>query len=247
MPRADTIFRDYNAQPDAVLPPKASPLGLRSWMREMAVTAAWNMAPPPFPDGPLPRGKGETILLIPGFLVGDWALSRLAEFLSEFGYRPEFSGTPLNLGPTLDLITRLEQRLAALAGERGPIVLIGPSLGGVFSRYLARTHPEHVRRVITLCSPVRFPVTTPLAPFVQALAPLHASEFRAAREFIAAPLPMPLTALYSEEDGIVDWRQCLPDEGPDQELVRVSGAHSVIGSNPQAQRVIAEVLAREAS
>ena len=53
---------------------------------------------------------------------------------------------------------------------------------------------------------------------------------------------VPVTALYSEEDGVVDWRECLQDEHPGSKNVRVSGAHATVGSNPAALAAIAEAL-----
>lgn len=34
------------------------------------------------------KGKGESILLIPGFLAGDWTLMVMAGWLGRVGYRP---------------------------------------------------------------------------------------------------------------------------------------------------------------
>ena len=96
---------------------------------------------------------------------------------------------------------------------------------------------------MTLCSPIRFPVTTPLQPFAQALAPFHEESWVARRDEIAQPLSVPVTAIYTEEDGIVDWRQCLQDETDMAKNVRVSGAHTTVGSNPEAQTAIAFALA----
>jgi pimeloyl-ACP methyl ester carboxylesterase len=233
-----------NDYASAVLPPRDSPLGFRSWAREMAHAIAWSIKPPAFPSEALPRGDGDTVLLIPGFLTGDWTMSRLRRFLLSLGYRVEISGLALNLGPTHGLIARLDARLMNLAERDGPICVIGQSLGGVLARNLARHHPHAVRSVITLCTPVRFPVTTPLEPFARLLSPLHDPAWVAQRHTIAAPLCVPVTAIYSETDGIVDWRQCLLDAAPGQENLRVDGAHSVMGSNPGAQRAIAHALAR---
>lgn len=173
-------------------------------------------------------------------------MARLQLFLQGLGYRVETSGILLNLGPTPGVVERLDARLAALAERDGQIFVIGQSLGGVLARNLARHHPDSVRAVVTLCTPVRFPVTTPLEPFARILSPLHDPVWVAQRHDIAAPLSVPVTAIYSEIDGIVDWRQCLLEEAPDQENVRVDGAHSVMGSNPDAQRIIAHALARSA-
>jgi pimeloyl-ACP methyl ester carboxylesterase len=228
----------------AVLPATGSDLGFFSWAREMRALAACVARPPCFPSGDLPRGRGETVLVLPGILAGDWTTVRLRSFLTQQGYRVAGSDIAFNAGPTRGIITQIERKLLSLSDKAsGPILLVGQSLGGIFARGLAHRHPERVRGVVTLCSPIRFPVTTPLEPFVRALAILHDAGWVADRERIAAAPPAPVTAIYSREDGIVDWRQCLQDEGPGYPNVHVAGAHTTMGSNPEAQRVIAQKLA----
>jgi pimeloyl-ACP methyl ester carboxylesterase len=229
---------------NAVRPPRGSPLGFESWARDIASAIACSLNPPPFPDDALPRGADRTVLMIPGFLAGDWTMTRLRQFLESLDYRVEPSGVDFNLGPTSRLMTQLGARLLALSAERGKLALIGQSLGGVLARSLARRHPEAVCHVVTLCTPIRFPITTPLEPFARLLSPLHDPDWLAERDAIAAPLPIPVTAIYSQTDGIVDWRQCVQDAAPGQENLRIDGAHSAMGSNPQAQRAIAQVLGR---
>jgi len=227
----------------AVFPPKGSSLGLQSFSREVAEAAWDSISPPEFAGGALPRGDGQTVLLIPGFLAGDWTMRRLRAFLAGLGYRVETARVFFNPGPTAGMIAQLDAALLRLA-HRGKVNLIGQSLGGVLARSLALRHPQSVRRVVTMCSPIRFPVTTPLEPFAQMLAPFHDAKWVALRHEIAGPLPVPVTAIYSIDDGIVDWRQCVQDEAPGCDNIRVRGAHTVVGSNPQAQAAIAFALAR---
>lgn len=227
----------------AILPPRGSPLGFSSWAREMAAVAAVSADPPPFPDESLPRGDGHIVFFVPGFLAGDWTMDRLRLFVGGLGYRAETANVVFNAGPTPGLLAKLDAALLRLAvgGER--ISIIGQSLGGVLARELAKKHSQHVRCVITLGSPIHFPVTTPLAPMARLLSPLHDAASVGDPAKIAQAPPVPLTAIYSEDDGIVDWRQCLQDETPRCENIRVSGAHTTMGSNPQAQIAIARALA----
>lgn len=229
--------------PSAVLPSKGSPLGLNSAAREMATVAANAVMPPPFPKGPFVRGDGRTVLFIPGFLAGDWTMMRLASFLRRLGYRVVTAGVAMNAGPTPRLIGLMEKALER-AIKDGPVALVGQSLGGVIARDLARRHPDQVCCVITLGSPIRFPVITPLQPFAEMVARFHDPEWLGKRDEIAKPLPMPVTAIYSEEDGIVDWKQCLQDEAPDARNLCITGSHTTMGSNPAAQAAIAEALGR---
>jgi pimeloyl-ACP methyl ester carboxylesterase len=226
----------------AVLPARGSHLGFRSWAREMASVVTITVDPPAYPIQALPRGDGRTVLLVPGFLAGDWTMSRLRDFLAGLGYRVESAGIVFNPGPTAATLARLETAFLRLGAEAGPVDLVGQSLGGVFARDLACRHPHFVRSVVTLCTPIRFPVTTPLAPFARAFAPFHDADWAARSESLAPPAPISVTAIYSRDDGIVDWRQCLQDETPRCRNVCVSGAHSTMGSNPEAQVAMAMAL-----
>jgi len=168
---------------------------------------------------------------------------RLRTFLESLDYRVETAGIVFNAGPTASIITRIEKKLLRLAAEAGPVDIIGQSLGGVFARELAMRHPGRVRRVITLCSPAQFPVTTPLAPLAMMFAPLHDEALSMRGNSAAMSHDVPLTAIYSEQDGIVDWRQCLIEVSSGRKNIRVNGAHTTIGSNPDAQIAVATALA----
>ena len=115
---------------------------------------------------------GETVLLIPGFLAGDWTMHALRDFLRHIGYRVEFAGVALNLGPTKGFLPHLEHAVERLYAEAGaPILVIGQSLGGGFARALAHWHSDKIAHVVSLASPIRFPVATPLEAIVKLLAP----------------------------------------------------------------------------
>ena len=228
-------------EPVAVNPARGASLGAQSLLRNGASLIVHSLKPRPTTDAALPRGNGRVVLVIPAFLAGDWATARLRHFLSTLGYRIETAGIALNLGPTSALLAKLDNALLR-ASEHGPIDLVGQSLGGVLARDLARRHQARVRRLITLCSPVRVPITTPLAPAARLLMRCYDGNWLARRHVIAGPLGVPVTALYSEEDGVVDWRECLLPDHPGCENVRVSGAHATIGSSPSALAAIARAL-----
>lgn len=227
----------------AVLPERGSHLGFSSWMRDLQALASCTMKPPPYPDMDMPRGGSRVVFTIPGFLAGDWTMVRLRTFLELLGYRIETSGIAFNSGPTPQTIARLDEALLRAADVAdGPVDLLGQSLGGVLARDLAHRHPTAVRRVVTLCSPIRFPISTPLAPVAQLFSPFHDPVWATRAAAVALPPPMPVTAIYSEDDGVVDWRQCLQDEAPGYINVRVGGAHSTMGSNPMALAAVAFAL-----
>ncbi len=226
----------------AVFPPAESGLGFRSWAGEFAAAIAVTIHPQAPPQAPLPRGDGGTVFVLPGFASSDWTVNRLTAFLAQMGYSPQTAGLWFNAGPTPALMQRLERRLVQYA-KQGKVSLIGVSLGGVLARDLARRHPQIVRCVITLCSPVRFPVTTPLEPLARLMSPFYAPEWVERRHTIALPLDVPVTAIHAACDGIVLHDQCWLADSPGARNVMVKGRHMTIASNPEALDVIATTLA----
>ena len=88
---------------------------------------------------------------------------------------------------------------------------------------------------------------TPLAPLVYLAGLRWDDEARRTLTRVAEPPPVPVMAIVNPKDGVLDWRNSLPDRSPLVKVVTVEGAHMTMGSNPEAQRVIAERLARQAS
>lgn len=225
----------------ALFPPAGSALGVKSWLREVAAATVVTLNPQPFPELGL-RGGGRPVLVLPGFGSGDWSNVRLTAFLTAQGYRVANAGIWFNPGPVAALMRRVEKKLEALS-DYGRVSLVGVSLGGVLCRDLARRHPEKVCAVVTLCSPVRFPVTTPLAPLARLLSPFHAASWLAHRHAIADPLPVPVTAIHVTNDGVVERAQCWLEPSPNARNVVVTGRHMMVQSNPEALRAVAEALA----
>jgi pimeloyl-ACP methyl ester carboxylesterase len=211
----------------------------------MRALARSHAQPQPFPAEPLPRGDGQMVMALPGFLTGDWAMERHRAFLRSRGFNVVSSGIRFNPGPTKRIIGDLDARLFRWSDRaKGPIALVGASLGGVFARALAIRFPDRVSRIVTLCSPIRFPVTTSLAPFVWALEWRHDPEFKKLAPEVSRNPQAPVLAIYSATDGIVDWQSCLQDEDATHVNLRIDGAHTTMGSQPAAQAAVVRWLAQ---
>jgi pimeloyl-ACP methyl ester carboxylesterase len=225
-----------------VFPDAASPVSVKTWFLDVAAAAGASLKPEPYPQGAA-RGNGQTVIVLPGFGAHDVTTARLRGFLrrQDFDVRPW--GCGVNLGPVPNLLARLEARVR-LAARDGKVALVGVSLGGSFAREIARRAPECISQVITLGTPVRLPVVSALAPVARAASRLWDADGHAVLAQLGAPIPVPLTAIVTPLDGVVDWRGCIPDAGPGVEVVEIRGAHSAMGSNPQVQRVVADRLAR---
>ncbi len=195
-----------------------------------------------------PAGRGQPVLVLPGFLADDSSTLALRRYLRRLGHYVHGWRLGRNLGPTAHIVDGLSRRLGELADRHGQSAsLVGWSLGGMFARELARRHPDLVRRVITLGSPFRSPgpLRTHATSRFEALAAHHvpAGELPPA-ERDREPLPVPLSAIYTRTDGVVPWRSCLVEAGGTQENIEVLGSHCGLGHNPAALWAVADRLAQ---
>ena len=152
----------------------------------------------------------------------------------------------MNRGPDEKLSLRMQERLAHLAERHDrKVSLIGWSLGGIYARELARGHPELVRSVITLATPFRDISATHaarLVPIRPGGRPLD--EARELRAWLAQPIDVPTTSIFSRSDGIVHWQSCLEHSGRERENVEVDCSHTGMGFHPQVLGVVADRLAQ---
>lgn len=193
----------------------------------------------------LPQWPRRTVLVLPGFMSGDWATAPLRGVLAAVGHRVAGWGLGRNLGLKPGLFEALEERLELMAAATGETVaLIGWSLGGLYAVELARRHPRLARQVITLGSPVSGHLTANRAlPLYQRVAGHGIDD--APIDWEPGALPdMPFTAIAARDDGIVAPLSAHARPGPQAENLTVDGTHCGLGWNPQAIRIIADRLAR---
>ena len=222
---------------------------MRLWdplaLREMAAL----LGDPVFRGRGVRHGDGRPVLLIPGFLSGDWSLRVLHNWLQRVGYTSYLSGIQLNVQHSENLIASLRKRLAQVEKESGRRVsLVGHSRGGVLAKVLSHRQPELVEQLITLGSPLHDPFD---------VHPLTMAGVRAAHVFnvfryghpasvekrflrdLAAPPRVPTTSIYSRTDGVVNWKACLR---PDVNAIEVRGSHVGLALNPEVYRILAQLL-----
>lgn len=195
-----------------------------------------------------PRGDGHMVLVLPGFTATDHTTLPMRHFLEELGYRTSGWNLGWNLGITAGDEEKLEAHIAELAAD-GPITLVGWSLGGVYAREAARRHPEHVRDVVTMGTPIRGREGTEwIVRWFRLLNPEAADDLTPeGAERHAQPLTMPMTAIWSPIDGVVSGPACRvreEDEGPWAQNVRVDSAHLAMGFNLDVLRALAQALAQ---
>lgn len=208
----------------------------------------------------VPRGDGSGVIVIPGFLGTDLFLMELYAWLGRVGYRPYFSGIGLNAEcPNLLIQRRLHGTLKRALDETSKKVhLIGHSLGGIIARSLAGQYPTRVASVITLGAPFRGTVVhrgiLRLAEAIRNnILRQHGNGVlpdcytgRCTCDFLISlrqclPPSVHQTAIYTRNDGVVDWRYCITgDDGDDFE---VPGSHIGLAFNPTVYDIIANRLA----
>jgi len=193
----------------------------------------------------LPKGDGHPVMLIPGFAGSDTYNKPLRRFLLNQGYHAVGWKQGVNLGHSHLDLAQLSQRVEKLYGRKGrKVSLIGHSLGGIIAREAARRHPDKVRQVISLGSPIgRDRDQASTLNELYRLMNTEPGDLNEGEWHLAPPVPS--TAVYSRLDGVLDWRVCLQDDGHEQtENIEVYGSHNGLTVNAMCWVVIAERLAR---
>lgn len=209
----------------------------------------------------VPAGDASAVVLIPGFLGTDLQMTHLHSWLGRIGYRSYPSGLEINAGcPNLlvrERVTAVINRALAETGRK--LHLIGHSLGGIMARSIAARRPADIASVTTLGSPFRGTVA-------------HRSVLRAAERVrqqilrqhgrrvlsgcftsrCTCPFVKSLrcevspsvlgTAIYTRDDGVVDWRYCTTGDAAND--FEVPGTHLGLVFNPAAYSIIAARLAQ---
>ena len=193
----------------------------------------------------LPRGDGETVMLLPGYGANEENMRVLAQRLSGIGYEALQWEQGKNTGAVHKLLPKLKLRIENIVAQTDkPITLVGWSLGGYIARELARDLPHAIAGVVTLGSPAvggpKYTITA--AAYRKKGFNLDAIEAEMAKRDII-PICCPLTVLFSKVDGIVSWQATLDRLTPHARHVEVRSSHIGLVHDAQVFRTIATVLA----
>lgn len=249
-----------------------APSGLPGWMRGLPGWAARGMSESRLPvevvsllrsdllrDSDLPRGNGQSVLLVPGFGFGDPSLLPLHAVLRHMGYRTVRSGIVSNIDcsdRTVDSLADVAEQAAQQDGDR--VQVVGQSRGGMLARGLGARRPDLVSRAMNLGGPLNdefafYEIPSPLVSAIYASHRVRAPlpNPRCLRPDCPCPYmqavhrPMPeqteLVSVYSPSDGVIDWRSCVV---PGARNVRVESSHLGMGVDPRVLRVVLSELAR---
>lgn len=190
--------------------------------------------------GPLGPPDGPPALVLPGFLATDHTTYALRHALAEVGWRVHGWGYGWNLGVREDTLDRLEACLDKM-GAKEPVLVVGWSLGGLYARELARTHPKRVRAVVTLGSPFSGDLHQNNVWRLYELVAGHKVEDAPIPRITEKP-PVPTLAIWSRQDGIVAPRAARGLTGERDEAVELDCAHMAFGVSERAARqVVSEI------
>ena len=190
-----------------------------------------------------PRGDGRPVLLLPGFGASERSMEPLKRFLSFIGYAVEDWDLGRNRGKVDQYARAIADQL--LARYDAPVTLIGWSLGGVVARETARLVPDNVREIVTMGTPViGGPKYTAMAARYADTEALDLDHFeRQVHERNLNGLTCPITAIYTDRDGVVSPGSSQDIYNPQTRMVKVGGGHFGLGINPRVWRIIADTLA----
>lgn len=199
----------------------------------------------------IPRADGRPVLLVPGFLAGDWTMRVMDGWLNRIGYTGRLSGILLNVLHSERMLAGLRRRVAEVAKESGArVTLIGHSRGGLLAKVLSQRRPQNIEQVIALGSP--------LADWTDLAALTHhavgvvstANELVYGRRLnpegrftydLKLPPVVPMTSIYTRTDDVVNFRSCIR---PDIPSMPVWGTHNGLVVNPEVYRLLGRLLAR---
>jgi len=199
----------------------------------------------------VPRGDGRSVLLVPGFLSGDWSLRVLQSWLRRTGYRTFTSGINFNIHYSEYLVANLRTRLDEVREEAGDRVsIVGHSRGGVLAKVLSSREPDAVEQVIGLGAPFANQLDITSLTSVAVGVVRTANELRFGRDLrtegrfmheLLEPPAVPTTSIYTRSDDVVNFRSCLR---PDIPAIPVWGSHNGLVVNPEVYRLLGRLLAR---
>ncbi len=213
-------------------------LAVRQPLRLVARTRALRRAP---------RGAGGIVLTIPGYGAGEPSVTPLTAYLGSLGHDARTWGHGRNTGDPERDRDLLLPTITHLAEVRGPVALVGWSLGGVIAREVARDAPGAVRAVVTYGTPaVGGPTYTSAGATYdrgeQERILVTTDELDATR-----PIAVPVTAILSRHDGIVDWRAQVDVRSASVAHVEVGSTHLGLGFDPDVWLAVADALAPAAA
>jgi pimeloyl-ACP methyl ester carboxylesterase len=171
-------------------------------------------------------------------------MAPLRRYLARIGHRPQGWGLGRNDSRRFQVLEeQLATKVTDLQNEYHDTVdLIGWSLGGMLVRATARAIPNSIGRIITYGTPViggpRYTVAARSFPESE----IRDIERRVAERRQSRPMVVPVTAIYSRNDGVVAWEACIDPDNADVEHIEVTSSHLGMNLDPDVWATIVQRL-----
>lgn len=187
-----------------------------------------------------PEGDGHDVIVLPGFSSNNFFTKPLRDALSERGYTVHAWAGDYNSGPNAEDAKAFEEQVLKLYEDNGnkKISLVGHSLGGVYARELARAHPDKIRSVVTLGSPIELKEADGRVNVLLQ----QVSDFYNEGASPTDPLDVPTSSFLSDWDKVVNWKDALNKDTDKAENVVVHMGHVVMPRTELTYDIVAERL-----
>jgi len=194
----------------------------------------------------LEKGDGHPVLILPGFMATDLSTIPLRSFIHKLGYKVYGWGEGRNFAH-VEYLDMLKEKLDRIFQKhKEPVTIIGWSLGGIYARQLAKHEPDIVRQLIVMGSPFKGVTLVNNARWMYDLlvkCKMVSGDIDPALiADIPESAPVPTTAIYTKEDGVVPWELCLEESDNWHQNIQVRGSHLGLGVNPLVLQIVEDRL-----
>jgi pimeloyl-ACP methyl ester carboxylesterase len=186
------------------------------------------------------------VLIFPGILSSDNSTSLLRRTLDAAGYHSHASDMGFVTGITPEAFAKAEARLMQVYRQEGrKVVLLGWSLGGLYSRVLAQRHPECVAMVMTLGSPFSGNRRANNAWRLYEAINDHKVDAPKLADDPSVKPPMHTVAVWSPNDGVIapECAKGLPEERDVE--IEVPTRHFAFGAQRQSIETVVRILGEQ--
>ena len=193
------------------------------------------------------KGNGCPVLVLPGFLVGDWYMWPMRIILRLKGYQVYGWDNGMSKGYRGEINNLLIKKTKKISKENNgqQVALIGFSLGGIYARNIASNCPSLVSRVFTLSSPfMNINSSINIQNIYRFISGKRIEEDipRKTATKIKKKLPMITISFYSLFDGIVSPKSCLEPEDYRTFNYKIFSTHCGLPFNYFVMKIILEKL-----
>ena len=199
-----------------------------------------------------PEGKGQPVLVIPGFGANDSMTEPLRAFLDHKGFHAYGWDCGTNFGPKETILRGLKDRLDEIYEKHGMKVhCVGHSLGGYMAREMSREFPAQTGLTVTLGTPFAAAGSkeSTSATLRAAFEMLNGGGPQTRKEnallLRAATLPpAPTTSIYTRKDGFVDPVACFNPKSAKGENIEIDASHCGLVAHPLSALIVADRLSQ---